>query len=127
MVRPISRLVSLLQTYDNHTESDRIGTQLSNPLNYSLPTTDSSTTRLRSSKCSFTFASPTSETRSLSPYCRQHSLYVYMTTSWRTMYDITQAADRKEPVMRVDRVVARVLGELVAYLRLGSGTNGEGG
>jgi hypothetical protein len=36
-------------------------------------------------------------------------------------------ADQKEFVVRVDRVVTRVLGELVAYLRLGSGINGVGG
>jgi hypothetical protein len=48
---------------------------------------------------------------------------VYTTAFWRTIYDISQAADRKEHVMRV----TRVLGELVAYLRFCGGTDGGGG
>jgi hypothetical protein len=48
---------------------------------------------------------------------------VYTTAFWRTIYDISQAADRKEHVMRV----TRVLEELVAYLRFGGGTDGGGG
>jgi hypothetical protein len=43
------------------------------------------------------------------------------------MYDISQAADRKEHVMRVDMVVTRVLKELAAYLRFGVGIDRGGG
>jgi hypothetical protein len=62
----------------------------------------------------------------MSPHIRQHSVYI-KTAIWRTMYDISQAADRKEHVMRVDRVVTRVLRELAAYLRFSVGTDGGGG